>query len=126
LLEKEKVSTSLMENNLDSICLFGLGCPVLDIKVANVPKDFLDKNGLSVKSFTTVDKEKFDSIWNAILSRQNEFHIEYFAGGSTQNVLRVAQWLLPVHCKTCFMGSVGKDNFADILKKKSDRRWSSS
>lgn len=40
----------------------------------------------------------------------------YSAGGATQNTIRFAQWLLQVPGATSYMGCVGKDKYADILR----------
>lgn len=42
----------------------------------------------------------------------------YTAGGSVQNSLRVAQWVLEKPNCTVFFGSVGKDDFSKILAEK--------
>jgi len=44
-----------------------------------------------------------------------DFEVEYIAGGATQNSIRVAQWMLGAPA-TAYMGSVGKDAYADTLK----------
>ena len=46
-----------------------------------------------------------------------QFEVEYIAGGATQNSIRVAQWMLQVPFATAYMGCVGKDAFADEMKK---------
>ena len=45
----------------------------------------------------------------------------YSAGGATQNSIRFAQWILQVPGATSYMGCVGKDKFADILKQTMDK-----
>ncbi|KAF6107352.1 adenosine kinase [Phyllostomus discolor] len=84
--------TSLSEN-----ILFGMGNPLLDI-TAVVDKDFLDKFNELVK----------------------KFKVEYHAGGSTQNSMKVAQWMIQKPQKAAtFFGCIGIDKFGEILKKKS-------
>lgn len=41
--------------------------------------------------------------------------MEFIAGGATQNSIRVAQWMLQVPGATCYMGCVGKDEYADKM-----------
>lgn len=41
---------------------------------------------------------------------------QYVPGGATQNSIRVAQWMLGVPGATAYMGSVGDDAFAKIMK----------
>lgn len=45
----------------------------------------------------------------------------YSAGGATQNSIRFAQWILQIPGATSYMGCVGKDKFADILKQTMDK-----
>lgn len=45
----------------------------------------------------------------------------YSAGGATQNSIRFAQWILQAPGATSYMGCVGKDKFADILKETMDK-----
>ena len=42
----------------------------------------------------------------------------YTPGGATQNAIRVAQWLLADEGSTSFMGTIGRDNFAQVMKQK--------
>ncbi|XP_068080622.1 adenosine kinase b isoform X1 [Danio rerio] len=76
--------------------LFGMGNPLLDIS-AVVDKDFLDK---------------FDEI-------VNKSKVEYHAGGSTQNSVKIAQWMIQEpHKVATFFGCIGTDHFGEILKQK--------
>uniref|UniRef100_A0A8C9AAM1 Adenosine kinase n=1 Tax=Prolemur simus TaxID=1328070 RepID=A0A8C9AAM1_PROSS len=76
--------------------LFGMGNPLLDIS-AVVDKDFLDK---------------FDEL-------VKKFKVEYHAGGSTQNSIKVAQWMIQKpHKAATFFGCIGIDKFGEILKRK--------
>lgn len=43
--------------------------------------------------------------------------VQYVAGGATQNSIRAAQWLLQVPGATSYFGSVGKDEYAEKLRK---------
>uniref|UniRef100_A0A3B3SJX6 Adenosine kinase n=1 Tax=Paramormyrops kingsleyae TaxID=1676925 RepID=A0A3B3SJX6_9TELE len=48
-----------------------------------------------------------------------KFKVEYHAGGSTQNSIKIAQWMIQEPRKVAtFFGCIGKDKFGDILKKK--------
>lgn len=47
-----------------------------------------------------------------------KFNAEFIAGGSVQNSLRVAEWILGEPKVAVFFGCVGKDEYADILEKK--------
>ncbi|XP_072679771.1 adenosine kinase isoform X9 [Canis lupus baileyi] len=48
-----------------------------------------------------------------------KFKVEYHAGGSTQNSIKVAQWMIQQPYKAAtFFGCIGTDTFGEILKKK--------
>uniref|UniRef100_A0A2K5VIJ9 Adenosine kinase n=1 Tax=Macaca fascicularis TaxID=9541 RepID=A0A2K5VIJ9_MACFA len=101
--------TSVREN-----ILFGMGNPLLDIS-AVVDKDFLDKYSLKPNDQILAEdkhKELFDEL-------VKKFKVEYHAGGSTQNSIKVAQWMIQQpHKAATFFGCIGIDKFGDILKRK--------
>ncbi|XP_032167591.1 adenosine kinase isoform X2 [Mustela erminea] len=101
--------TSISEN-----ILFGMGNPLLDI-TAVVDKDFLDKYSLKPNDQILAEdkhKELFDEL-------VKKFKVEYHAGGSTQNSMKVAQWMIQQPYKAAtFFGCIGTDTFGEILKKK--------
>lgn len=94
--------------------LFGMGNPLLDIS-AVVDKDFLDKYSLKPNDQILAEdkhKELFDEL-------VKKFKVEYHAGGSTQNSMKVAQWLIQEpHKAATFFGCIGIDKFGEILKRK--------
>ena len=47
-----------------------------------------------------------------------KFNAEFIAGGSVQNSLRVAAWIIGKPKVAVFFGCVGKDEYAEILEKK--------
>ncbi|KAL2769847.1 adenosine kinase isoform d, partial [Daubentonia madagascariensis] len=94
--------------------LFGMGNPLLDIS-AVVDKDFLDKYSLKPNDQILAEdkhKELFDEL-------VKKFKVEYHAGGSTQNSIKVAQWMIQQpHKAATFFGCIGIDKFGEILKRK--------
>ncbi|XP_040591910.1 adenosine kinase isoform X2 [Mesocricetus auratus] len=104
-----EVMTSASEN-----VLFGMGNPLLDIS-AVVDKDFLDKYSLKPNDQILAEdkhKELFDEL-------VKKFKVEYHAGGSTQNSIKVAQWMIQEpHKAATFFGCIGIDKFGEILKSK--------
>ncbi|XP_048195052.1 adenosine kinase isoform X1 [Perognathus longimembris pacificus] len=94
--------------------LFGMGNPLLDI-AAIVDKDFLDKYSLKPNDQILAEdkhKELFDEL-------VKKFQVEYHAGGSTQNSIKVAQWMIQQpHKAATFFGCIGIDKFGEILKRK--------
>ncbi|XP_078284624.1 adenosine kinase-like isoform X7 [Rhinoraja longicauda] len=96
--------------------LFGMGNPLLDI-CAVVDKDFLDKYGLKTNDQILAD-EKHKELFEELVKK---FKVEYHAGGSTQNSVKVAQWMIQQpHKVATFFGCIGRDAFGDILKKKAE------
>ncbi|XP_053548124.1 adenosine kinase isoform X2 [Bombina bombina] len=96
--------------------LFGMGNPLLDI-CAVVDKDFLDKYGLKANN-QILAEEKHKELFDELVKR---FSVEYHAGGSTQNSVKVAQWMIQKPYKVAtFFGCIGKDKFGEILKKKAE------
>ncbi|XP_069467065.1 adenosine kinase isoform X2 [Ambystoma mexicanum] len=96
--------------------LFGMGNPLLDIS-AVVDKDFLDKYGLKAND-QILAEEKHKELFDELVKK---FKVEYHAGGSTQNSIKVAQWMIQMpHRVTTFFGCIGIDSFGKILKKKAE------
>ncbi|XP_067828667.1 adenosine kinase-like isoform X2 [Heptranchias perlo] len=96
--------------------LFGMGNPLLDI-CAVVDKDFLDKYGLKTNDQILAD-EKHKELFEELVKK---FRVEYHAGGSTQNSVKVAQWMIQQpHKVATFFGCIGKDKFGEILKRKAE------
>ncbi|XP_054454870.1 adenosine kinase b isoform X2 [Anoplopoma fimbria] len=94
--------------------LFGMGNPLLDIS-AVVDKDFLDKFGLKLND-QILAEDKHKALFEEIVQRSK---VEYHAGGSTQNSVKIAQWMIQNPQKVAtFFGCIGTDNFGEILKKK--------
>ncbi|XP_061053268.1 adenosine kinase isoform X1 [Eubalaena glacialis] len=94
--------------------LFGLGNPLLDI-TAVVDKDFLDKYSLKLND-QILAEEKHKELFDELVKK---FKVEYHAGGSTQNSIKVAQWMIQQpHKAATFFGCIGIDKFGEILKKK--------
>ncbi|XP_030059069.1 adenosine kinase isoform X1 [Microcaecilia unicolor] len=96
--------------------LFGMGNPLLDI-CAVVDKDFLDKYGLKANN-QILAEDKHKELFEELVKK---FKVEYHAGGATQNSVKVAQWMIQQPRKVAtFFGCIGRDNFGEILKKKSE------
>uniref|UniRef100_A0A3P8VI43 Adenosine kinase n=1 Tax=Cynoglossus semilaevis TaxID=244447 RepID=A0A3P8VI43_CYNSE len=94
--------------------LFGMGNPLLDIS-AVVDKDFLDKFGLKPND-QILAEDKHKPLFEEIIKRNN---VEYHAGGSTQNSVKIAQWMIQEpHKVATFFGCIGTDRFGEILKTK--------
>lgn len=90
--------------------LIGMGNPLLDIS-AVVDKAFLEKYELLENDAILAD-EKHKNLFKELTE---QYQVSYIAGGSVQNTLRVAQWLLGKCNVTTFFGCVGKDKYSEIL-----------
>ncbi|KAJ8923027.1 hypothetical protein NQ315_001575 [Exocentrus adspersus] len=100
-------------SNLKENLLVGLGNPLLDIS-AKVDKEFLAKYDMKDND-AILASEKHKNLYSELVEK---YPVEYIAGGSVQNALRVAQWLLEKPKVTTFFGCVGRDNFSKILHDK--------
>ena len=89
-----------------------MGNPIVDIS-AVVPQEFLDKYGVKLND-AILAEEKHAPMYEDMCK---QFEVEYIAGGATQNSIRVAQWMLQVPYATSYMGCVGKDSYAEDMKK---------
>jgi len=98
--------------NIREGLVLGVCNALLDISV-NVDETFLNKYNLKADD-AILAKPEHMPIYDEIL----EFSPEYIAGGSVQNSLRVAQWILEKPNVTAYFGCVGKDKFANILEEK--------
>ncbi|KAH8269947.1 hypothetical protein KR018_000257, partial [Drosophila ironensis] len=93
--------------------LVGCGNPLLDIS-AIVSKEFLDRYNMK-KDDAILAEERHMPIYAELVEGYNA---EFLAGGSVQNSLRIAQWILGQPNVAVFFGCVGKDRYAEILKEK--------
>ncbi|CAN1797852.1 Adenosine kinase 2 [Linum perenne] len=96
--------------------LLGMGNPLLDIS-AVVDQPFLTKYGIKVND-AILAEDKHLPMYGEMLSRYN---VDYIAGGSTQNTIRVAQWMIQKPGSTSYIGSIGKDKFGEEMKKNANQ-----
>lgn len=90
--------------------LVGMGNPLLDIS-ATVDKEFLAKYEMKENDAILAD-EKHKNLYRDLTENHQ---VDYIAGGSVQNSLRVAQWLIGKPKVTTFFGCVGEDKYGKIL-----------
>lgn len=94
--------------------LLGMGNPLLDIS-APVDTEFLAKYpDVKMGNAILADPEKHLPIYEQLAAMDK---VEYIAGGSTQNTIRIAQWMLGDEAagSTAFIGCVGKDEYGKKL-----------
>ena len=92
--------------------LMGIGNSLLDISILT-EKSFLDRFNLLPNNAIIAGASHKD-MYDAMMK---EFKPAFLPGGATQNSIRVAQWLLQKPRATTFFGSVGDDQYGEILKK---------
>ncbi|KAG9509939.1 Adenosine kinase [Fragariocoptes setiger] len=96
--------------------ILGLCNPLLDIS-AYVENDLLEKYKLEPNNVILAGEEHKELCSELV----KNYTIDYTAGGSAQNVMRVAAGILKsqkVDCRVMFTGGVGKDEFGDLMAKK--------
>jgi len=100
--------------SLNDGMIFGLCNPLLDVS-AHVDKEFLANYKLEANSAILGDDDFHRKIYDEIDQKPDT---EFIPGGSAQNALRTASWILQHPNVATFMGCVGKDKYADIMKEK--------
>ncbi|XP_026321256.1 adenosine kinase isoform X2 [Hyposmocoma kahamanoa] len=93
--------------------LLGIGNPLLDIS-ANTDDALLQKYGLKADD-AIMAGEQHMPLYKELMEN---YHAEFIAGGSVQNSLRVAQWILKKPRICTYFGCVGDDDYARILKER--------
>lgn len=92
--------------------LLGMGNPLLDIS-AVVDDEFLHKYDIKLNN-AILAEEKHLPMYGEM---DDKFKVEFIAGGATQNSIRVAQWMLQKPGATSYIGCIGKDKFAEEMKR---------
>ena len=127
-----------------SVTILGVGNPLLDISTV-VPESVLDKYGVKVRgekkprrvarSRSVVIKtllrvsafppraqpgdiilaeEQHLPVYKEL---EDNYKVDYIAGGATQNSIRVAAWMMQSKTSCAYMGCVGDDEYGRTLKK---------
>ncbi|XP_044758404.1 adenosine kinase-like [Coccinella septempunctata] len=104
------------EKNLRENMLLGMGNPLLDIS-AVVEENLLKKYELK-ENEAILATDKHTTLYTTLVDK---YDVEYIAGGSVQNALRVCQWLLGTPNTVTFFGCVGEDEFSKILKDQAQK-----
>jgi len=97
--------------------IFGACNPLLDIS-AKVSQDLLKKYDLKPNS-AILGEDKHLEIYDD-LEKTYSSDLEYIPGGAGQNALRTASWILKHPNVATFVGCIGKDQNADIMKQKAN------
>ncbi|XP_037973204.2 adenosine kinase isoform X1 [Plutella xylostella] len=91
--------------------LLGIGNPLLDIS-ATVSESLLQKYDLKPDD-AIMAEAKHMPLYKELTEK---YKAEFIAGGSVQNSLRVAQWILKQPRLSTYFGCVGNDDYANILR----------
>ena len=89
-----------------------MGNPLLDI-MASVDVKFLEKYQMKPNDAILAEdihKPMYDDL-------KSNYQVEFVAGGASQNVLRVLQWVIGKPNIATFMGSVGDDESGKTLAR---------
>jgi len=95
--------------------IFGACNPLLDISV-KVSPELLERYNLKANS-AILGEDSHLKIYEDIKTEKLS-EIEYIPGGSGQNALRTASWILKSPNVATFVGCIGKDHNADIMREK--------
>jgi adenosine kinase len=92
--------------------LLGIGNPLLDICVADVEQEFLDKYNVQLDNQILADPIQHKDLYQDMIDTYGS-KVQYIAGGATQNSCRVAQWMLTAVNQpnmVAYMGCIGMDD----------------
>lgn len=103
--------TSTSEAKLPPGTIFGIGNPLLDIS-AEVSLSFLEGYHLKANDAILAGEQHKDL--NETILRDYPNH-QFVAGGSTQNTMRAATWMLQQPGVCVYMGCVGQDKYNQLL-----------
>uniref|UniRef100_A0A915J3T6 Adenosine kinase n=1 Tax=Romanomermis culicivorax TaxID=13658 RepID=A0A915J3T6_ROMCU len=93
-----------------------MGNPLLDIQ-SKVQEDFLFRYELKANDAILCDEKRLKMFEDMVDEYGSQ--VEYIAGGSTQNTMRVLQWMLNAKSPVCmYMGCIGNDEYGKILATK--------
>lgn len=93
--------------------LLGIGNPLLDV-IAEIDTNFLSRYEIKMNQAILADNKHLP-LYDELEQKQDK---KYIAGGSVLNTVRVFQWVLgDIKNASVYMGCLGKDNNAEILKK---------
>ncbi|XP_003379225.1 adenosine kinase 2 [Trichinella spiralis] len=115
------VSSSQRTNSRKEFCklktgvLVGIGNPLLDLE-ADVPPEFLKKWKLKEDDAVLCNDKLIPMFFDLV----DNYKVQFIAGGSTQNSLRVAQWMIGKPHSVTYFGCIGGDHFGHVLRVKAE------
>jgi len=98
--------------------ILGLCNPLLDVS-AYVDQELLDRYALKPNDVILAEEKHKDLCKDLV----KNYKVEYTAGGSAQNVMRVAAGIFRrqnYDCNVMFTGCIGQDEFGSLMRKKAN------
>eukprot|EP00211_Chloroparvula_japonica_P007317 CAMPEP_0119118742 /NCGR_PEP_ID=MMETSP1310-20130426/518_1 /TAXON_ID=464262 /ORGANISM="Genus nov. species nov., Strain RCC2339" /LENGTH=341 /DNA_ID=CAMNT_0007108129 /DNA_START=52 /DNA_END=1077 /DNA_ORIENTATION=+ len=96
--------------------VLGIGNPLLDIS-ADVPKSFFEKYK-ATPGTACLAEEHHNGIFTDM---QENFSVEYIAGGACQNSIRACQWMSSDGSVAYYVGCIGDDDNGKTLKTAAEK-----
>ncbi|KAJ9591142.1 hypothetical protein L9F63_002297 [Diploptera punctata] len=92
--------------------LAAFGNPLLDMCTRITDLNILNTYGLTLNC----EKELKEGELKIFADIRNRYEVEYHAGGSAQNTLRIFQWLINSPFYSVFLGGIGEDEEGKMLE----------
>ena len=92
--------------------ILGVGNPLLDLS-SEVPLSLLEQYSIQLNN-AILAEESHLSLYSELF---NNYKVDFIAGGSTLNTIRVLQWMGQTPGLTSYMGAIGEDNYGEILER---------
>jgi adenosine kinase len=89
--------------------------PLLDIS-ADVPLSVFEKYGLAPGTACLAEPHHLP-LYDELI---HNYNVKYIAGGAGQNSMRACQWMMQSPGSVGYIGSIGRDENGDVLKKAAD------
>lgn len=101
------------KHKTNPVMVLGIGNPILDIS-AGADAAMLQKYELKMGN-AILAAEQHMPLYKELASKED---VEYIAGGSTLNTVRVSQWMSQRMNFTGYIGSIGNDEYGQMIENK--------
>jgi len=105
------------EQQAPNYAVFGVGNSLLDVS-AEVGKEVLEQYDLKPANAILAEGTKYDGLFKTLTDNPK---VVYVPGGATQNVVRIANWMLQGQKPCSMAGILGKDPNGELFKKGCDK-----
>ncbi|XP_062124599.1 adenosine kinase-like [Drosophila sulfurigaster albostrigata] len=96
--------------------LIGFGNPLLDIFTTIEDNVLMEKYDLQVNA-AIIAEERHLALFEELIYMEN---VTFSAGGACQNSMRIFEWIVGKPYCAYFVGSVGRDKFAEVIGKRAN------